>query len=431
MKQKIAGLLVVLLIVTLAMASGYGLDWIFLYPMLMSFLWIIGGLYFYYHWEDAPRHQKKPVLKAPPFVSIIIPCYNESANVAETIAAAAAQNYPSFEIVAVNDGSPDNTGALLDDLATHYPMLRVIHLAKNQGKSMALRMGALAARSDFLVCIDGDALLDPDATLWLVKPMIDNVRVGAVAGNPRIRTRSTLLGRIQVGEFSSIIGLIKRSQRIYGNIFTVSGVIAAFRRSALQHAGYWDLSAITDDIDISWLLQLNHWQIQYEPCALCWTLMPETFRGLWKQRLRWAQGGAEVFFKNIRSFARWRNRRMWGVMLEYTMSVAWAYSFALSLFLWALGKMIPLPVSLYVPTIVPPAFMGTLLSVLCLIQFALALMIESRYEKHMRRTLGWAVWYPIVFWMLSLATTLVGFTKALLKSSHKRGLWLTVDRGYR
>ena len=46
---------------------------------------------------------------------------------------------------------------------------------------------------------------------------------------------------------------------------------------------------ITEDIDISWKLQLRHWDIFFEPRALCWILMPETLKGLWKQRLRWAQ----------------------------------------------------------------------------------------------------------------------------------------------
>ena len=76
-------------------------------------------------------------------------------------------------------------------------------------------------------------------------------RVGAVTGNPRIRNRSTLLGRLQVGEFSSIIGLIKRAQRIYGRIFTVSGVIAGFRISALHQVGYWNTDMVTEDIDVS------------------------------------------------------------------------------------------------------------------------------------------------------------------------------------
>lgn len=166
------------------------------------------------------------------------------------------------------------------------------------------------------MCIDGDALLDRDAAAYIVEPMLYNPRVGAVTGNPRIRTRSTLVGKIQVGEYSSIIGLIKRTQRIYGNVFTVSGVIAAFRRSALAEVGYWSDDMITEDIDISWKLQLNQWTIFYEPRALCWILMPETLKGLWKQRLRWAQGGAEVFLKNMTRLWRKENFRMYCCFLN-------------------------------------------------------------------------------------------------------------------
>ena len=46
--------------------------------------------------------------------------------------------------------------------------------------------------------------------------------------------------------------MIKRAQRIYGRVFTVSGVVAAFRRSALHSVGYWNLDMVTEDIDISW-----------------------------------------------------------------------------------------------------------------------------------------------------------------------------------
>src|SRR3546814_1979274 len=68
--------------------------------------------------------------------------------------------------------------------------LRVIHLAKNQGKAVALRTGALAAASEYLVCIDGDAMLEPNAAAWLVKTMIEQSRVGAVTGHPPIRDRN-------------------------------------------------------------------------------------------------------------------------------------------------------------------------------------------------------------------------------------------------
>jgi biofilm PGA synthesis N-glycosyltransferase PgaC len=414
----------------LANFGGILLQFVFLYPLYMSFLWMVGGVYFYYHWERrGVRAIGPPIIDNPPLVSILVPCFNETANVAETIAAAVQQSYPNFEVIAIDDGSSDTTGAVLDRLVSAYPMLRVVHLEHNQGKAMALRMGALVARGEYLVCIDGDAVLDANATAYMVRLFINSPRVGAVTGNPRIRTRSTLLGKIQVGEFSSIIGLIKRAQRISGSIFTVSGVIAAYRRSALHRCGYWSLNMITEDIDVSWMLQADHWSIQYEPDALCWILMPETFAGLWKQRLRWAQGGAEVFLKQISRMFAWNRRRMWGVLIEYCLTLAWAWSLVLTIVLWAVGKFVAMPAGLNVPSIQPPAFWGLLLATVCLVQAAVALMIESRYEKQLYRLIFWIIWYPFFFWILMLITTLVGFPKALLRRRGKRAVWVSPDRG--
>lgn len=188
------------------------LNFVFFWPLFMSALWISGGVYFWFyrerHWkwgDDTPP----PTLPGNPLVSILIPCFNEGINARETIEAALAQRYKNIEVIAINDGSTDDTHDVLEQLAVEYPSLRVIHLAENQGKALALKTGAAAARSDYLVCIDGDALLDRDAVAYIVAPLIQFPRVGAVTGNPRIRTRSTLIGRVQVGEFSSIIGLTK------------------------------------------------------------------------------------------------------------------------------------------------------------------------------------------------------------------------------
>jgi biofilm PGA synthesis N-glycosyltransferase PgaC len=391
-----------------------------------------GGVYYYYHWErHGVRPSGSPRTDNPPLVSILIPCHNEPVNAAETIAAAMAQTYPNFEVIAINDGSNDSTGAVLDQLTMKYPLLRVVHFLKNQGKAMALRMGALVARGEYLLCIDGDALLDPNAMAYMVRLFVNSPRVGAVTGNPRIRTRSTLLGKVQVGEFSSIIGLIKRAQRISGSIFTVSGVIVAYRRAALHRCGYWSLDMITEDIDLSWMLEADHWSIQYEPDALCWILMPETFKGLWQQRLRWAQGGAQVFLKQIGQMFVWNRRRMWGVLIEYCLSLAWAVAIIMTIVLWAIGKFVAMPEGLNVPSIEPPAFWGLLLATTCLLQFTVALMIESRYEKRLFRTIFWVIWYPFFFWILTLATALVGFPKALFGLRGKRAVWASPDRGVR
>src|SRR3546814_16034752 len=86
-------------------------------------------------------------------------------------------------------------------------------------------------------------------------------------------------------------------------------------RSALERVGYLSLDMVTEDIDISWKLQRDHWSIFYEPRALCWLLMPETLNGLWKQRRRWAQGGDEVFLQNVVNIWSVRHRRMWPMVM--------------------------------------------------------------------------------------------------------------------
>jgi len=406
------------------------LVFLFLYPLLMSGLWMIGGIYFWWRWERKWRWGERrdvPELPGNPLISILIPCYNEAANGEETILAALRQNYANIEVIAINDGSSDDTKAMLDRLAATHAALRVIHLAQNQGKAIALRAGALAARSDYLVCIDGDAILDEDAVSYLAAPLIFSPRVGAVTGNPRIRTRSTLVGKIQVGEFSSIIGLIKRTQRVYGQVFTVSGVVAAFRRPALDRVGYWSPDMITEDIDISWKLQRDHWSVFYEPRALCWILMPETVKGLWKQRLRWAQGGAEVFLKNIRSIWNWRNRRLWPLVLEFCTSVLWAFAFGISIILWLVGQFITLPQMLHVAALIPPGFTGLMLAMTCLAQFFISVLIDRRYEPKLPFSLFWVIWYPLAYWMLSLFTTLVSFPKVMIRGvgQGRRARWAT------
>src|SRR5947207_14521838 len=117
------------------------------YPFIMSWYWMAGGGLFYLTRERsmAPQDRPPPIEHWPP-ISILVPCYNEAENAEETLSVAAASDYPDFEIVAVNDGSRDNTAEVLDQLVTQVPRLRVVHLAVNQGKATALNTGALLAQ---------------------------------------------------------------------------------------------------------------------------------------------------------------------------------------------------------------------------------------------------------------------------------------------
>jgi len=434
MNSRIVSLIILCLVVSIPLVIALlfsvetMLRFVFFWPFFMSVLWMAGGLLFWFsrerHWSWG-REDDGPTLKGKPLVSVIVPCYNEENNVAETIESVLNQRYKNIEVIAVDDGSTDGTGFILNRLAKQHLRLRVIHLAHNQGKAIALKTGVAAAKSEWLVCIDGDAKLDRDAVAYIVAPMLENPRVGAVTGNPRIRTRSTLIGKIQVGEFSSIIGMIKRTQRMYGQIFTISGVVAAFRRTALADVGYWSEDIITEDIDISWKLQLKHWSIFYEPRALCWVLMPETLKGLWKQRLRWAQGGAEVFRKNMTRLWQWKNRRMWPLFTEYCLSTAWAFTCVISFILFLASPHGAMTLS----NMALDGLAGIILSCICIAQFAVSLLIDSRYEKNLAGALFWVIWFPAIYWVLSLMTTIVAFTRVMIFSQTKRARWVSPDRG--
>ena len=408
------------------------LGFVFFYPLVMSWFWMTGAFLFYRRFERRQPPTARPLRRpdAPP-VSVLIPCYNEGDNAQETITHALALDYPDFEVIAINDGSRDNTGAVLDRLAAEHPRLRVVHLAENQGKAMALQAGALLAKSEILIGIDGDALLDPFCAHWMVRHFMDDPRVAAVTGNPRIRNRSTLLGRLQVGEFSSIVGMIKRAQKNFGALFTVSGVITAFRRAAVHEVGYWSADVLTEDIDITWKLQRAGWRVRFEPSALVWILMPETLRGLWKQRLRWARGGAQVLLRNFGVLKHPSQAQMWPLLLEMCASVFWAYLILLLTLLWLAGLLLP---GLGLPAIESPFVphdAGLALAATCLVQFAFSAWLDSRYDRGLGRYYYWIIWYPLAYWLISVATTIVAFPTVMFRQVGKRARWVSPDRGVR
>lgn len=399
----------------------------FLYPLVMAWTWMVGGLWFYFKREY--KQDRLPAISEQG-CSIIIPCFNEQDQIRETIRFALQTQYPKFEVIAVNDGSADDTAKILDELMLEHPSLRVVHLAENQGKAFALRSGMMVSQYEYLICIDGDALLHPHAAIWMMHQLTAFNQVGAVTGNPRILNRSSILGKLQVGEFSSIIGLIKRAQRTYGRIFTVSGVIAGFRKTALMQVGLWSDDKITEDIDISWKLQLAEWDIHYVPNALCYIYMPETFKGLWKQRLRWAQGGVEVIKTYLPKLFKISALRMWPVALEAIISMIWAYVIFLIIILFFIGLFIPLSAEWHIKSLFPQWY-GVILAITCLIQFFVSLFIDKRYDgNRFFRNYFWVIWYPLFFWMLGAMTTVVAVPKALF-TRKKRARWVSPDRGFK
>jgi len=389
---------------------------VFFYPLFMAIFWMMGAIIFYLRRERKERHV--PKLDEYPRVAILVPCHNEEVVIHDALTQLAQNKYPNFEIIAIDDGSTDRTGEILQEQVGKIGCLRVVTLTRNMGKAMALKAGAMASSSEFLMCIDADALLDKNALFWMIRHFLEGPRVGAVTGNPRVVNRASLLARIQIGEFSAIVGMIKRTQRKLGRIFTVSGVNTCFRHAALHSVGYWSPGTVTEDIDVSWKLQLRHWDIRYEPHALTWILVPESLRPLWKQRLRWAQGGVEAAIRYTRKICSWTSRRMWAVYAEYWVGVLWCYAFAFTVVCWIGTNYLPRgtwPPMLAVQSLIP-GWTGVILAFTCLAQFTVGLILDSFYERRgLLRYLFWAIWYPAIYWVISAAATVVAVPKGIYK----------------
>ena len=402
-------------------------DFVFLYPLLMSFVWMIGGLIF--HWRLERGRTTPPPLNDFPLFSIVLPCHNEERHLEETIDHLLAVDYPCFEIILVDDGSKDNTSGLLRDFTEKHEKVRAVYMRENRGKGAALNMGTLVARGDLILTLDADALLDRNALRWLAWHFEEYPRVGAITGNPRVLNRTTLLSKIQTGEYATIIGLIKRAQRILGKVLTVSGVVAAFRKQALVSVRFWDTDMQTEDIDITWKLETHFWDIRFEPRALCWVRVPETILGLWRQRLRWAQGGLEVLFKYRSIWLDWKQRRLWPIYIEYLLSITWAYSFWILVVLVSFQLLLrPLiPVELSPP--VPPLWTGAVLAFTCLVQFVVSLYVDRRYEENFARHLFWVIWYPFVYWLINAITIAVALPKCIIEGKKGFATWESPDRG--
>jgi poly-beta-1,6-N-acetyl-D-glucosamine synthase len=371
------------------------------YPIVTSILWVTTALMFRLRWE--PRlDEVAPPDGSFPVVSVLVPAHNEEAVIVRSVRAMLALDYPDFEVIVIDDGSTDDTAGALRRLAGH-PRLRIVRKVVNEGKAMALNDALPLARGEIVLILDADAEPAPDLLRWIV-PHFSSARVAGVTGNPRVRNTDTFLARLQSIEFSSIISLLRRSQRIWGRIVTVSGVVAAFRRSALFDVGGFSPEMPTEDIELTWKLQKKFYDVRYEPRAVCWMTVPASYRGLWKQRLRWARGLMQVLHKHRDVMTHWKYRRMWPVFVESSLSTLWAVCFVVLTSIWTVSWAAGLPPVGASPI---PNLWGMAIATLCLVQLTIGTLIDRRYDRSIVRMLPYAVWYPIVYWMfLSLGTVL-------------------------
>ena len=235
----------------------------------------------------------RPPAFFPP-VSVIVPAYNEEVGIAAAVRSLAGNDYPTLEIIVVDDGSTDGTAAAVEGIDDSR--VRLIRQT-NGGKPAALNTGIAAARHEIIVMVDGDTIFEPDTIRHLVAPLEDPA-VGAVAGNTKVGNRQGLLGRWQHIEYVIGCNLDRRMYETLGCMPTVPGAIGAFRRQALAEVGGVSDDTLAEDTDLTMALNRAGWKVVFEDRARAWTEAPATLRQLWRQRYRWSYGTMQAMWKH-------------------------------------------------------------------------------------------------------------------------------------
>lgn len=398
----------------------------FLYPVIMSIIWIIGGLYYWWRRERKNKNVKWP--EAWPPVTILVPCHNEERSIEATCQALSSLDYPDYRVVFIDDASTDGTAEKLRRWTGSIPSFHLLRLTVNQGKARALNIGLnIAVHTPLTVVIDADTLVTPACLKWLAAPFCTQPRLGAVSGNPLVYNRNTLLENVQAAEFASILGLIKRSQRSLGRMLTVSGCITAFRTDVLKKVGGFSYRSATEDIDITWSIQRSYHEVWFEPRAIAFIQVPTTIKDYWKQRCRWSLGGWHLLRTHWGIFTSWNWRRLWPVYIDFVISYLWSFCFVLGTMLWFIAKLFWQKTLGLTPL---PAWYGAILSFTCLLQFATALLCNHRYDRKLFRSFFWVPWYPIFFFCSGALTVVYTSIKGLFGDLESAGKWKSPTRNY-
>lgn len=393
------------------------------YPIVTSLMWITTAMFFVFRWERGER--SPPPRDYAPAVSILVPAYNEERVIADSLRSALALDYPDYEVIVIDDGSSDRTRAVVESLMPQ-PRLRMICKHSNEGKAMALNDALLAANGEIVLVLDADAEPAPDC-LWHIVQHFSAPRVAAVTGNPRVKNVDGFLARLQVIEFSSVVSLLRRSQRIWGRIVTVSGVVAAFRRSAVVDVGGFSGNMATEDIELTWKLQRRFYDIRYEAGALVWMTVPTTLRSLYRQRARWARGLMQVLHKHRGVLADWRCRRMWPMFCESTLSTLWALCFVVLSAIWIASYAAGYPPVGASPI---PNLWGMTIGTLCLLQLLTGALVDHPYDSAPLRYYPYAVYYPLLYWAFLAITAVIALPHLFRRLPQDSLTWNTPRRDY-
>jgi len=262
-------------------------------------------------------------IETAPFVTVVIPAYNEGPMVAKAIDSVAAADYPRdrIEIIAIDDGSRDDTWHHIQRAAARNPeLVTAIHFEYNRGKRAGLEAGFRRARGDVVVTIDSDSVINRDSLLSIVGPFRDP-RVGAVAGKVAVHNRDDgIIPRMLHVRFVLSFDFLRAVQSVFRTVYCTPGAFSAYRTTVVRKVlGAWTAQTflgqkcdIGEDRSLTNFILEQGYDTVYQRSAVVHTIVPTTYRQLCRMFLRWDRS----FMREELRFAKivWQRPWRWRII---------------------------------------------------------------------------------------------------------------------
>jgi cellulose synthase/poly-beta-1,6-N-acetylglucosamine synthase-like glycosyltransferase len=297
-----------------------------------------------------------------PPVSVIIPAHNEATVIVESVRAMLALRFSEFEVIVVDDGSTDDTfavlqsafalgridkvvpgqiatvGAITDVYASASEPLTVVRKVGAGRRSDAVNAGVDIARYPLVCMVDADSILEERALLSVVKPFVDDPeRVVATGGLVRVANGASIyrgrvedarhshrwLARIQHVEYIRSFLLGRMGWSHLDSLLIISGAFGVFRRDVVLEVGGLDPDSLGEDAELVATIHEymrdneRDYRIVFVPEPVCWTEVPESLSQLAKQRERWSRGLLQLLRKHRRMIGNPRYGRLGTLSLPY------------------------------------------------------------------------------------------------------------------
>jgi cellulose synthase/poly-beta-1,6-N-acetylglucosamine synthase-like glycosyltransferase len=263
---------------------------IFIYFVYFVGLFVI--VFYITTFLEKKQELKSKVTTTFPLISVIIPVYNKAKIIKHTLSFIKKQDYPKdkIEIICVDDGSQDNSLKVLTSIKGITAITK-----KNGGKASALNYGIKKAKGNIICCLDSDTYIRPDVFKKAAYYFENDPKTGVVIASLQPYNPKNLLQRIQVVEYT--LASFFRKMTTFNQGLSAAPACSFFRAEIFNKYGGYDEASLTEDFDMALRVQANHYKMHHLLDTVAYTDVPETFRDLSRQRLRWCYGTFQTLKK--------------------------------------------------------------------------------------------------------------------------------------